>query len=175
MEEQLKVIEGLYRITKMRPFRSTPGVTFDLVPWDVLDRVDAVERVIHKFHAMSPGKVGKVKRPWYCHPHQDDHLLVLHGCRHVELFSREHGKIEKLTVYPDCIYKNNVLLQNSGGLVTMPRGVFHRIISGDEGSASLNFATRHPGYDASSNYDIYDVDLETGTSWVIRRGLEDQF
>jgi len=174
MAEYLEVVAGLFMVSKMQPFRITPGVTFDFLPLGDLPRIDSIERVIHKFHALSPGKVGKVKRPWYCHHFQDDHLVVLHGCRHVELFSKEHGKIEKLTVYSDCIYRNNVMLHTGGVMLTWPRGVFHRIVSGDEGSASMNFASHYEGYSEATNYDIYDVDIETGESQIIRKGVEDQ-
>ncbi len=175
MGEFFLKVEGLFTVAGMNPFRSTPGVTFDLFPLDEVPCINSIERVIHKFRAVSPGKVGKVTRPWYSHEFQDDHLVVLHGCRHVELYNKAHGIVERLTVYPDCIYRNNVLLHSGGVMLSWPRGVFHRIVSGDEGSASINLATHYPGYDLKNNFDIFDLNTETGESVLIRQGYEDQY
>jgi hypothetical protein len=50
-----------------------------------------------------PGPVGKVERPWYMHTHQDDNLIVVHGVRYVELFTKKHDAIEHFTVAPEII------------------------------------------------------------------------
>jgi len=167
-------IPGLYRVLELEPFRKTEGVSFDIFPMEALPRVDAIDRVIHKKSAISPGKVGEVERPWYMHPHQEDNLLVLFGRRDVEVYSRSHGRIESFTAYPDRILKNGKLLHEGGAILVWPTEVFHRITSGEEGSASVNLAVHHPGFDIATNFNIYDLDPATGEYRVLRYGFEDQ-
>ena len=53
-------------------------------------------------------------------------------------------------------------------------GIFHRIISGSEGSISINFATRTSKFDLADNFNIYDLNTNTGEYKVIRNGALDQ-
>ncbi len=60
-------------------------------------------------------------------------------------------------------------------MLAWPTAVFHRIESDPvAGSASLNFAVRHSGYDVLTNFNIYDLDPEAGSCRVIREGRLDQ-
>lgn len=168
-------VPRFYKVIALKPFRRTAGVTFDILPKSLVPKIDAVDRVIHKSSAVSPGPVGNVVEPWYMHPHQDDNLIVLQGTRHVEIYTREHGKIESFVITPDRIDHNNKLLYEGPGLLVWPRKVFHRIKSGSEGSASVNLATHYDGIDMKTNFNIYDLDIKTGKFKVIREGHLDQF
>lgn len=168
-------VPGLYRILKLNPFRKTPGVGFDQFPMDSISRVDAMDRVIHEGGAISPGPTEGVERPWYMHPNQSDNLIVLKGVRHVDIYSVKHGKVESFEVTPDTIKKNGEVVATGGAVLTWPRGVFHRIRSGDDGSASINIAQHYPGFDLKTNFSIYDLNEAEGTFKVIRQGYEDQF
>lgn len=55
-----------------------------------------------------------------------------------------------------------------------PSGIFHRIISGSDGSISLNFATRNKNFSLEDNFHIYDLNTDTGDYKVIRDGKLDQ-
>jgi hypothetical protein len=167
-------IPGFYKVVALQPFRKTEGVSFDILPNNLVPKVDAVDRVIHKYRAVSPGPVGGVKEPWYMHPYQDDNLIVLQGVRHVEIYAKAHGKIESFVVTPERIEHNNKLLYDGPGLLVWPKGVFHRIKSGEAGSASINLATHYEGIDMRSNFNIYDLDIDTGEFRVIREGHLDQ-
>ena len=167
-------VPGLYRIIALQPMRKTPKVTFDCAPMEFLPRIDAIDRVIHEGNASSPGVVGEVARPWYMHPCQDDNLLVLTGTRQVEIYSQAHGRIENFTVTPQTISKNGQVIYQGGAMLVWPCGVFHRICSGETGSASLNFAVHYEGFDLRTNFNIYDLDLVSGKSWVVREGHLDQ-
>ena len=96
-------VEGLYRIIPLRVLRRTPGVSFDLVPTEALPHIDGIDRVVHDGGAVSPGAVGDIGRPWYMHPHQDDNLIVLHGTRFVDIYTKAHGRIESFDVAPHQI------------------------------------------------------------------------
>ena len=167
-------IPGLYKVVALQPFRKTEGVSFDILPKSLVPRIDAVDRVIHKIRAVSPGPVGEVKEPWYMHPRQDDNLIVLQGVRSVEIYTKAHGRIESFVVTPERIEHNNKLLYDGAGMLVWPRGVFHRIKSGAEGSASINLATHYDGIDMRTNFNIYDLDTATGEFRVIREGHLDQ-
>jgi hypothetical protein len=56
-----------------------------------------------------------------------------------------------------------------------PRRVFHRIVSNEQtGSASINFAVHYEGFDIRTNFNIYDLYVETGSARIIRHGYLDQ-
>jgi hypothetical protein len=168
-------ITGLYKILALQPFRKTEGVSFDILPTNLVPKIDAVDRVIHKIRAVSPGPVGDVSEPWYMHPHQDDNLIVLQGVRHVEIYTRAHGRIESFTITPERIEHNGKPLYDGPAMLVWPRNVFHRIKSGENGSASINLATHYDGIDMRTNFNIYDLDIKTGKFRVIREGHLDQF
>lgn len=165
---------GFWKIIKLKPFRRTEGVAFDILPMEVLQRIDGIDRVIHKHEAVSPGAVGTVARPWYFHPQQEDNLLVLQGMRTVDIFTLEHRRVETFTVEPDRVTRNGKLVFEGPAMLVWPTNVFHRIVSGSAGSASLNFAVRNPGFDIDTNFSIYDLDTKTGEYRVIREGKLDQ-
>lgn len=174
-ESIIEQIEGVYRVLRLSRLRQTPGVSFDVLPPRLVPRVDAIDRVIHAEGALSPGSVGEVERPWYMHPDQDDHLMVLAGKRYVDLYSPILGKMLSFEVEPDCVTREGELVCDVPCLLVWPRGVFHRIRSDSEtGSRSVNLATHYPDFDLDTNFSIYDLDVETGEYRVIRKGSEDQ-
>jgi hypothetical protein len=167
-------VERFWRIIRLKPFRRTEGVSFDILPMKYLPKVDGVDRVIHTKGALSPGSVGDVKRPWYFHPNQEDNLLVLHGVRMVDIYTPEHRRVEHFIVEPDRVFHEGKLVFDGPAMLVWPTHVFHRIVSGENGSASLNFAVRSPGFDVDTNFSIYDLNTETGEYRVLREGKEDQ-
>jgi hypothetical protein len=170
----IREIEGFYKIIALQPFRRTPGAYFDVLPKHLVPKIDAVDRVIHDKGTVSPGPVGEVMKPWYMHPHQDDNLMVLYGTRYVDIYTRAHGTIESFVVSPQQIMHEGRVIFEGAALLVWPRGVFHRIRSGDQGSASVNLATRYEGIDMRTNFNIYELDTHTGKFQVIREGHVDQ-
>jgi hypothetical protein len=144
------------------------------MPIEYLPRIDAIDRVIHEGNALSPGSVGDIALPWYMNPCQDDNLMVLTGTRQVEIYSQAHGRIETFTVTPQTISKNGQVVYEGGAMLVWPCQVFHRIRSGETGSASLNFAVHYAGFDIRTNFNIYDLDPIGGKFLVIREGHLDQ-
>lgn len=168
-------IENLYKIIPLRELRKTPGVNFDYLAKSDLPQIDGIDRVIHTQGAISPGPVGDVERPWYVHQHQADNLMVLHGKRYVDIYTKQHGKIVEVEVTPNKIVIDGILAYDGPGMLVWPCNVFHRIRSCNEtGSASINFAVRSEGFNIKTNFSIYDVNTETGEYKVIREGHLDQ-
>jgi hypothetical protein len=173
--EVIEEVPGLYKVVPLGLLRQTEGVDFHLVPLNFIDRIDAVDRLIHGPAAFSPGTVGDVERPWYYHQAQADHLIVLNGTREVELYTRDHGRVEHFVVTVDRIEHEGQLICDGPGMLAWPVKVFHRVVSSAElGSASLNFAAHYKGFDIRTNFSIYDLDTATGESRVIRAGYLDQ-
>jgi hypothetical protein len=109
------------------------------------------------------------------HPHQEDNLMVVHGMRQVDLYTREKGRIETFSLTPNRIEKNGTALFEGPVMLGWPRHVFHRIVSSHEsGSASVNFAVHYGGFDIRTNFNIYDVDTQTGSVRLVREGHLDQ-
>jgi hypothetical protein len=175
MDFILDEVDQFWRIITLKPFRKTEGVSFDILPMKYLPKIDGVDRVVHKHGALSPGSVGDVKRPWYLHPHQEDNLLVLQGVRMVDIYSLKYRRLEHFTVEPERVFHNDRLVYEGPAMVVWPTNVFHRITSGENGSVSLNFAVRLPGFDIDTNFSVYDLDTNTGEYRVIREGRLDQF
>lgn len=168
-------VEGFYKIIKLKEFRKTEGVSFDILPNSMLPDIHSIDRVIHKSEAISPGTIGDVKRPWYMHPYQADNLMVLYGTRHVDIYSKDLKIMKSFTVEPNKIISDGKVICEEGAMLTWSRNVFHRIVSGKEGSASLNLAVHYEGFDIKTNFNIYDLNIKTGEYKVIREGHLDQF
>ncbi|MCF7790528.1 MAG: hypothetical protein K9M56_00895 [Victivallales bacterium] len=171
----LEEVKGLYRIITLKKIRKTNKVTFDALDVSLIPHAEGFDRVIHEPGAISPGTVHAVKQPWYMHPHQEDNLMVLHGTRYIEIYTPEHGSVEKFTVTADKVCKGNKVCYNGAAMLVWPRNVFHRIKSCPvQGSASINFAVRFEGFDIRTNFNIYDLDVKSGRYKVIREGHLDQ-
>ena len=168
----------MYRIIPLRTLRRTYGVKFDeVVPSDI-PTIHGIDRVIHGPNSVSPGPVDdivpQVSRPWYMHKGQDDNLMVLQGTRYVDIFDPQRRMKASFVVTPDKVYKNEKLYFDGPAMVVWPAGIFHRIISGDEGSISVNFATRTSEFDKNDNFNIYDLCTNTGAYNIIKDGSDDQ-
>jgi hypothetical protein len=100
--------------------------------------------------------------------------MVLQGERFVDIYCPERKRKESFIITPDKVYKNEKLYCDQPAMIVWPSGIFHRIISGSEGSISVNFATRTPDFDLANNFNIYDLNTETGEYKVIRNGALDQ-
>jgi len=167
----LKEVKNLYKIITLKEFRKTKNVRFDVLDTSLIPHIDSFDRVIHAPGALSPGSVGNVEHPWYMHPHQEDNLMVLYGKRDIDIYTPEHGKIEHFTVTADKICRGNEFSYTGGAMLVWPRGVFHRIAScPEQGSGSVNFAVRYEGFNIQTNFNIYDLDTETGKYEIIRAG-----
>ncbi|HWP69373.1 MAG TPA: hypothetical protein VN437_08725 [Rectinemataceae bacterium] len=175
MDYILDEVERFWRIIRLKPFRKTEGVAFDVLPMRYLPRIDGIDRVIHKSSALSPGSVEDVERPWYIHPKQEDNLLVLQGLRMVDIYTLELKRLEHFVVEPERILHDGKVVYEGPAMLVWPTNVFHRIKSGEHGSVSLNFAVRLPGFDIDTNFSVYDLNTETGKFRVIREGKLDQF
>lgn len=165
-------MQDIFKIIPAKEFRNTDKVQFHFLP--VLENLKGIDLVRHQPNATSPGAVGDVKHPWYMHPGQTDNLIVFHGKRIVELYSKEHGKMETLEVTPETITHNGKVLYEGPAILSWPTHVFHRVNSGEEGSYSLNFAVRDENFDIDTEFNIYDLNTETGKYKVLREGFKDQ-
>lgn len=168
----------LYKLLPLRTLRRTTGVKFDeMVPSDI-PKIHGIDRVIHASNSISPGPVEDstppVRRPWYMHPYQDDNLLVLLGTRYVDIYHPKTKERASFIITPDVIYKNDKLYYDGPAMITWPAGIFHRIISGEEGSVSINMATRKSKFNLEDNFNIYDLDTVTGNYRLLKSGVEDQ-
>lgn len=171
----IEEVENFYRIITLKELRRTKNVRFDVLDTSLIPHIDSVDRVIHGPGARSPGSVGAIERPWYMHPHQADNLMVLHGMRSIDLYSPEHGRVEHFTVTADKVCRGNEVCYAGAAMLVWPCGVFHRIVScPEQGSSSVNFAAHYDGFDIRTNFNIYDLDTESGQFKVIRAGYLDQ-
>ena len=167
-------MSNLYRLIPLRMLRRTTGVKFDeMVPSDI-PKIDGIDRVIHGPNSISPGPVDNIKRPWYMHPGQDDNLMVLQGERYIDVCEPKSNQFASFIVTPDKIYKNDKLYFDGPAMVVWPAGVYHRIISGEEGSISVNFATRTSKFNLDDNFNIYALDKYSGEVELLRDGSDDQ-
>tara|TARA_E500000178_G_scaffold321375_1_gene345202 strand:+ start:178 stop:729 length:552 start_codon:yes stop_codon:yes gene_type:complete len=164
----------MYRLIPLRMLRRTKGVIFDeMVPSDI-PKIHGIDKVIHAANSISPGPVPPCNRPWYMHPGQDDNLMVLQGTRYIDIYCPKKKEKASFIVTPDKIYKNDKLYYDGSAMVVWPAGIFHRIISGEEGSISINFATRTSEFDLNNNFNIFNLNTKTGEYEVIKEGKDDQ-
>jgi hypothetical protein len=171
----LEQVENFYKIVTLKEMRKTKNVRFDVLDTTLIPHIDSCDRVIHGPGASSPGAVGDVEHPWYMHPHQEDNLMVLHGTRYIDIYTPAHGKVEHFSVTADSVCHGDEVCYAGAAMLVWPCGVFHRIVScPEQGSSSVNFAVHYEGFDIKTNFNVYDLDTETGKYEVIRAGHLDQ-
>ena len=104
--------------------------------------------MVHEGPAVSPPDDFAGAKQFYIHSFQDDYNRVVSGTRTFELINLQWK----------CPY-HIVRLDRSHGALFIPRGTFHRSVSGEEGSIVINQAHRYEGFDASAEF--YPVSCAT--------------
>ncbi|MEA3404841.1 MAG: hypothetical protein U9R28_03765 [Pseudomonadota bacterium] len=165
-------IDHLCFIIPLKPLRATPNVNFYSVE-GVIDGLSGVDLVIHEPGGKSPLIEGDENWYWYMHTDQEDKLVVHQGKRKVELYSAKHGKPELFEVTADAIYHNGEKIFNGAAILGWEPHVFHRVHS-PEGSISTNYAKRLEEFDIDTNFNIYNLDSQTGEYSMLRLGALDQ-
>ena len=137
---------------KHRVFRETEDVIF----YDVsVDESNAADLVVHTGTAISPPNDSVGAKQFYIHSFQDDYNRVVSGDRTFEL-------VNYTWKYPYHI----VHLNRTSGALVIPRGTFHRSVSGENGSIVINQAKRYDGFDpnaeffpvsSATNMDLYNA------------------
>ena len=137
---------------KHRVFRETEDVIF----YDIsVEESNASDLVIHSGPAISPPNDSVGAKQFYIHSFQDDYNRVVSGERTFELVNYNWK-------YPYHIVNLNV----HNGALLIPRGTFHRSVSGQYGSIVINQAKRYDGFSAetefipvscATNKKLYDV------------------
>ena len=137
---------------KHRVFKETDSVIF----YDItVEESNASDLVVHEGPAVSPPDDFAGAKQFYIHSFQDDYNRVVSGTRTFELINLQWK----------CPY-HIVRLDRSHGALFIPRGTFHRSVSGEEGSIVINQAHRYEGFDASAefypvscatNMDLYNI------------------
>ena len=123
---------------KHRVFRETQDVIF----YDIsVDESNAADLVVHTGTAISPPNDSVGAKQFYIHSFQDDNNRVVSGERTFEL-------VNYTWKYPYHI----VHLNRTSGALVIPRGTFHRSVSGENGSIVINQAKRYDGFDASKEF-----------------------
>ena len=137
---------------KHRVFRETEDVIF----YDIsVDESNAADLVVHSGAAISPPNDSVGAKQFYIHSFQDDYNRVVSGERTFEL-------VNYTWKYPYHI----VHLNRTSGALVIPRGTFHRSVSGENGSIVINQAKRYDGFDpnaeffpvsSATNMDLYNA------------------
>ena len=123
---------------KHRVFRETEDVIF----YDIsVDESNAADLVVHTGAAISPPNDSVGAKQFYIHSFQDDYNRVVSGERTFEL-------VNYTWKYPYHI----VHLNRTSGALVIPRGTFHRSVSGENGSIVINQAKRYDGFDPSAEF-----------------------
>ena len=123
---------------KHRIFKETDSVIF----YDItVEESNASDLVVHEGPAVSPPNDFAGAKQFYIHSFQDDYNRVVSGTRTFELINLQWK----------CPY-HIVRLDRSHGALFIPRGTFHRSVSGEEGSIVINQAHRYEGFDASAEF-----------------------
>ena len=137
---------------KHRVFRETDDVIF----YDItVEESNASDLVVHTGTATSPPDDFVGAKQFYVHSFQDDYNRVVQGERTFELVNYDWK----------CPY-HIVNLNRSSGALFIPRGTYHRSVSGEGGSIVINQAKRYEGFDAdkeiiqvscAENLKLYDT------------------
>ena len=130
---------------KHRVFRETEDVIF----YDIsVEESNDSDLVIHSGPAMSPPNDSVGAKQFYIHSFQDDYNRVVSGERTFELVNYD-------LKYPYHIVNLNV----HNGALLIPRGTYHRSVSGKDGSIVINQAKRYEGFNPDAEF--YPVSCAT--------------
>jgi hypothetical protein len=171
--ERQVVYPGMCYIIPLALLRQTNKVDFHYVPTLLDDGISVIQRVVHEAGAMSPSVPGRDDiQPWYMHSHQEDNALVLSGEREVHLYTPEHG-VKIFNATAEKLEHEGKVIFEGPHIFGWYNKVFHRPNS-PEGSSAI-FLIRHTeGFDIETEFNIYDLNVETGEYNVVRKGSEDQ-
>lgn len=124
---------------EFRVFRETPSVEFLDIS---ISGQNATDLVVHKTAAVSPPDDEDYKT-FYIHAYQVDHNRILSGSRCFELINPEwqHPYHE--------IHLSGELMYHS---LVIPKGTYHRSVSGKEGSILINQAVRDDDFDEANEF-----------------------
>ena len=123
---------------KHRVFRETDDVIF----YDItVEESNASDLVVHTGTATSPPDDFVGAKQFYVHSFQDDYNRVVSGERTFELVNYDWK----------CPY-HIVNLNRSSGALFIPRGTYHRSVSGEGGSIVINQAKRYEGFDPDKEF-----------------------
>ena len=123
---------------KHRVFRETDDVIF----YDItVEESNASDLVVHTGTATSPPDDFVGAKQFYVHSFQDDYNRVVQGQRTFELVNYDWK----------CPY-HIVNLNRSSGALFIPRGTYHRSVSGEGGSIVINQAKRYEGFDPDKEF-----------------------
>ena len=119
-------------------FRETDDVIF----YDItVEESNASDLVVHTGTATSPPDDFVGAKQFYVHSFQDDYNRVVSGERLFELVNYDWK----------CPY-HIVNLNRSSGALFIPRGTYHRSVSGEGGSIVINQAKRYEGFDPDKEF-----------------------
>tara|TARA_R100001509_G_scaffold135368_1_gene89085 strand:- start:136 stop:609 length:474 start_codon:yes stop_codon:yes gene_type:complete len=123
---------------KHRVFRETQDVIF----YDIsVEESNASDLVIHTGSAISPPDDCVGSKQFYIHGFQDDYNRVVQGERTFELVNLQWK------------YRYHIVHLNvHSGALFIPRGTFHRSVSGENGSIVINQAKRYDGFNADAEF-----------------------
>ena len=123
---------------KHRVFRETDDVIF----YDIsVEESNASDLVVHTGPATSPPNDRVGAKQFYIHKYQDDYNRVVSGQRQFELVNFNWK-------YPYHI----VHLNRASGALLIPKGTYHRSVSGQDGSIVINQSHRYEGFDSESEF-----------------------
>ncbi|KAH3761347.1 hypothetical protein Pelo_6746 [Pelomyxa schiedti] len=164
-----------WRVIPLRLFRKKDDVEFRGLPMTEFSHIDGVDHVEHGANAKSPGMVNGVDG-WYYHPCQEDNLLVCRGIRtSILMHASQPGVVEVFEVGRSYIKRNGEIICSEPAVLQWAPRTWHKVnTTSAEGSTSINFAVRHPGFDLHTEFNIYDLDTSTMTHKLLREGREDQ-
>jgi hypothetical protein len=169
--EIIKKIEWLFHVIPLKRLRHTDKVDFDIMSF--FHEFNGIDIVTHQPWAYSPWRAWWKSELWYMHRWQEDNLITLSWNRYVELYTKEHWKIEKFEISHNCIKWDWKIIHDWPWILWWPTWVFHRNYS-PEGSSSMNFAVRDEKFNVDTEFNIYDLDTKNWEFKVARLWKLDQ-
>ena len=119
-------------------FRETEDVTF----YDIsVPESNASDLVVHETAAVSPPNDKNDNKQFYIHYHQIDNNRVISGERTFELLNFNWDRPYQI-----------VNLKRKSGALVIPKGTYHRSVSGINGSIVINQAIRDDLFNAEMEF-----------------------
>jgi len=119
-------------------------------------KISEMKKMTMEVNATFPKITNKI-RPYY-ETNKQVGIFITEGCKKIELYCPNEKKYESFILYPNEIYKDNILITDTPSIFTWNSGLFYRFTSGDKIANSIQFLSCPNEYNDIQN--LYEVNVK---------------
>lgn len=116
-------------------------------------KISEIKKITMEANSTFPKITNKI-RPYY-ETNKQVAIFITEGHKTIELYCPHEKKYESFILYPNEIYKNNILITDTPSIFTWNSGLFYRFTNGDKITNSIQFLScMNEHHDIKNMYEI---------------------